>query len=119
MASGDSQRAWFPEMMSELKNTWSHQMTWEECADLCHKMTLFRKLIWKERNIKPARTWCKNCQEYHDSRPPDISIRSMLFALKKIDLHQDAFSLKVSHKRLKKCKYVTDVPLFLGESHGN
>ncbi len=36
-----------------------------------------------------------------------------------LDLHQDAFSLKVSHKRLKKCKYVTDVPLFLRESHGN
>ena len=104
MAAGDSQRAWFPEMISELKNTWSHQMTWEECADLCHQMTLFRKSIWKERNIKPARMWCKNCQEYHDSRPPDISIRSMLFALKKIDaIDQDELArLDKSWKKYRK-----------------
>ncbi len=104
MAAGDSQRAWFPEMMSELKNTWSHQMTWEECADLCHQMTLLRKSIWKERNIKPARMWCKNCQEYHDSRPPDISIRSMLFALKKINVidHDEFARLDKSWKKYRK-----------------
>jgi len=89
MAAGDAQRAWFPEMMSHLKDTWNPQMTWEECAELCNKMTLLRQSIWKKHDIKPARTWCKNCQEYHDSRPLDISIRSMLFSLKKLDLIDD------------------------------
>jgi hypothetical protein len=52
-------------------------------------------------NIKPSRMWCKNCQEYHDSRPPDISIRSMLFALKKIDIidHDELASLDKSWKK--------------------
>ncbi len=89
MAAGDAQRAWFPEMMSYLKDTWNPQMTWEECADLCHQMTLFRQSIWKKRDIKPVKKWCNNCKEYHDSRPPDISIRSILFTLKKLDVIDD------------------------------
>jgi hypothetical protein len=68
---------------------WYDQMSWEECADLCQKMTIFRESIWKNRNIVPARTWRPNCKEYHDSRPPEISIRSMLFALKKIKVIGD------------------------------
>ena len=104
MAAGDSQRAWFPKMLSELKDAWSHQMTWEECANFCHKMTIFRKLIWKERNIKPARTWCNNCQEYHDNRPPDISVRSMLFTLKKLNIidHHEFTKLDKSWKKYRK-----------------
>ncbi len=43
MAAGDAQRAWFPEMMAELKNIWSPQLSWEECAALCQKMTVLRE----------------------------------------------------------------------------
>lgn len=89
MPAGDAQKAWFPEMLSELKITWVSQMSWEECADLCHKMTHFRESIWKNRDIKPAKKWCTNCQEYHDSHPAPISIRSLLFALKKIKAIND------------------------------
>ena len=89
MAAGDAQRAWFPEMMAKLKETWNLQMSWEECADFCQKMIVFRESIWKDQKIKPARTWCSNCQKYHDSRPPKISIRSMLFALKKLNVIDD------------------------------
>ena len=89
MPAGDAERAWFPEMLSELKVKWKPQMSWKECTDLCHKMPRFRESIWKERNIKPAKKWCTNCQEYHDSRPGPISIRSLLFALKKIKVIDD------------------------------
>ncbi len=56
MAAGDAQRAWFPEMMEKLKEAWGPQMSWEECADFCQKMTVFRESIWKDREIKPARS---------------------------------------------------------------
>ena len=104
MAAGDAQRAWFPEMLAELKETWNHQMSWEGCADLSQKMTIFRESIWKNRNIKPARTWCPNCKEYHHSRPPEISIRSMLFALKKINVidHDEFKELDKSWKKYRK-----------------
>ncbi len=75
MAAGDAQRAWFPEMMAELRDIWNSQMSWEECAALSKRMTVFRESIWKKRNIKLARTWCPNFKEYHDSRPTEISIR--------------------------------------------
>ena len=101
MAAGDAQRAWFPEMMSELKKTWNPQMSWEECADLCQKMTFYRESIWNDQKIKPARIWCTNCKQYHDSRPPSISIRSMLFALKKLNVIDDD-ELKALDKSWKK-----------------
>ena len=101
MPAGDSQRTWFPEMLSELTVTWNPQMSWKECTDLCHKMTLFRESIWKNRDIKPAKRWCPNCQEYHDSRPAPISIRSLLFALKKIKAIDDK-KLKALDKSWKK-----------------
>ena len=101
MAAGDAQRAWFPEMMEKLKETWGPQMSWEECADFCQKMTVSRESIWKDREINPARMWCPKCQDYHNSRPPDISIRSMLFALKKLNVIDDN-ELKALDKSWKK-----------------
>lgn len=89
MGRGDAQRAWFPEMLAELRKQWHPQMSWDECTQFCQKMTALRKSIWKERNIKPARMWCPNCRDYHCFRPADISVRSMLFALRKISVIDD------------------------------
>jgi len=104
MPAGDAERSWFPQMLTELKGTWNPQMSWEECADLCRKMTRFRESIWKERNIKPAKKWCPNCQGYHDSRPGPISIRSLLFALKKIKVidNKELTDLDKSWKKYRK-----------------
>ena len=89
MPAGDAQRAWFPEMLSELEQRWYPDMTWDEYVDFCSEMTRMRENIWKKKDIRPAKNWCPNCQEYHDSRPPPISIRSMLFALMKIKILDD------------------------------
>jgi hypothetical protein len=89
MPAGDAQRAWFPEMLSELEQRWYSDMTWSEYIELCVEMTGVRENIWKMRDIKPAKMWCPNCQEYHNSRPPPLSIRSMLFALKKLQIVDD------------------------------
>lgn len=64
-------------------------------------MTKFREQIWDKRNIKPAKNWCPNCEEYHENRPQPITIRSMLFALKKTgSIYDDEF--KVLDKSWKK-----------------
>ncbi len=86
MPAGDAQRAWFPEMLSELEQRWYPDMTWNEYIDFCLEMTRMRENIWKIRDIRPAKMWCPNCQDYHDGRPPPISIRSMFFALKKMKI---------------------------------
>lgn len=89
MASGDSQRAWFPEMLEELGKFWKSDVSWAEVSSFIERMQTMREQIRKERNIKPVRRYCKNCREYHLTEPPRISVRSLFFALKKISIVTD------------------------------
>ena len=89
MAAGDAQRAWFPEMLNDLKEKWNFSMSWEECRGLCDEMTKKRGRIRAEKGIKPVRSWCPNCQGYRNMQPTSISIRSLIFALKKINMIND------------------------------
>jgi hypothetical protein len=84
MPAGDAQRVWFPEMIEELKRSWSRTMSWEEIADLCARMTERRKQIRQERAIQPPKMRCKECGGVLLPRVDvsGISIRSALFALK-------------------------------------
>ena len=93
MASGDAQRAWFPEMTSKLSNKWDEGMSWKQCSVFCATMTKYRKQLRNEKKIKPAMKYCKNCGAYHEIEPLPISIRSMLFALKKISKITRVFNL--------------------------
>ena len=88
MASGDAQRAWFPEMLADLKQRWlSREMTWDELAVLCREMTEQRESIKKLRDIKPFSGTCKACGG--KLVLPSISIRSVLFALRKTGVIED------------------------------
>ena len=95
MPSGDAQRAWFPEMLVRLKSKWKPDLSWKKQISICEEMTRFREQIWNKQGIKPAKTWCSNCKNYHESRPQSITIRSMLFALKKIGVISDAEFKKI------------------------
>ena len=108
MAAGDAQRVWFPEMIESLKDRWTPKMTWSECSEFCEEMTNVRENIRKERNIKPIRFFCKGCQEYHYSSMSPISIRSMLFTLKKIRIISET-KFKTLDKSWKKYKKENDL----------
>ncbi len=82
MSAGDAQRVWLPEMLAELKRTWSRAMTWEELAELCWRMAAKRSSIRQEKGIKPPRMRCPLCGRVSSSDIAGISIRSALFALK-------------------------------------
>jgi hypothetical protein len=83
MASGDTQRSWFPEMLEELNRFWSGDVSWEEIIIFAHHMTEERKQIKKSKNIKPIQNKCRTCGSQLDL--PPISIRSCLFALLRIN----------------------------------
>ena len=83
MPAGDAQRAWFAEMLEDLKSHWSSDMTWEELAVFCHDMTEKRQRIKEARNITPPRMTCKKCGGRMVL--PPVTIRSALFALRKIN----------------------------------
>jgi hypothetical protein len=82
MSAGDAQRVWFPEMLAELKRSWSRAMTWEQLADLCRRMTVKRRSIRQGEGIKPPRRRCPTCGQVSGSDIAGISFRSALFALK-------------------------------------
>ncbi|MFZ3253132.1 MAG: hypothetical protein WA133_02475 [Syntrophales bacterium] len=88
MASGDVQRAWFPEMLADLKQRWlSHEMTWDELVIFCREMTEKRQMIKEAQNINTSWGSCKTCGGKLALGP--ISIRSALFALRKIGVIDD------------------------------
>ncbi len=81
MASGDVQRAWFPEMLKELNRFWSSDVSWNDFAIFARHMTEERTKIKKTKSIKPIQEKCLKCGGQMDLLP--ISIRSCLFALRK------------------------------------
>ncbi len=90
MPAGDAQRVWFPEMIDELKRSWSRAMDWKELAHFCELMTQKRRQIRQERGIQPPKTRCTKCGEVSRSDISGVSIRSALFALKNNGVITDA-----------------------------
>ena len=70
-------------MLEDLKSHWSSDRTWEGLAAFCHDMTEKRQRIKEARNIRPPRMTCKKCGGRLVL--PSVSIRSALFALRKIN----------------------------------
>jgi len=84
MPPGDAQRVWFPEMLDELERFWSSSVTWEELAEFCRRMTELRADIRESRGILPPRRRCPCCGSVSRGDIRGASIRSALFALKKL-----------------------------------
>jgi hypothetical protein len=108
MAAGDAFRAWFPEMIEELKVFWKPDLKWNEVISFCNKMTIYRQEIWKIKNIKAAIITCRKCGESSEMKMPDISPRSLLFTLKKISIIDDE-QLKLLEKSWKKYQKIQNV----------
>lgn len=89
MPQGDAQRSWFPEMLEDLAEKWNPSLSWDECAELCKRMTKRRSAIRKKKGITGPRILCKGCGDLHDMEPLPIGVRSLLFALKKQGLLND------------------------------
>lgn len=84
MPSGDNTRVWFPEMLEELSKMWVPEMTWEEMNEICLHMGAKLSGLRKEKNINirtSIRHSCGSTMELCSK----ISIRSLLFALAKIN----------------------------------
>lgn len=77
-------KAWYKEMLAALQERWHVQLSWTECEVLCAEMTVLRARIQEERGIKPPQMFCRNCQTYHEMKHQDVSVRALLFALKKL-----------------------------------
>jgi|GEM_PF-698761 len=77
-------KAWYKEMLAALQERWHEGMGWTECEALCGELTSLRARIQEDRGIKPPQMFCRNCQAYHEMKNQDVSVRALLFALKKV-----------------------------------
>ena len=84
MASDEIYRAWFPEMLEELKSQWREDIEWSEVTPICHAMTDMREMLRQNKNIKLPLMDCPNCKKKVGFKLAPITIRSLLFALKKV-----------------------------------
>lgn len=89
MPAGDAQRIWFPEMITQLKDEWNQPMPWPEVILFRDHLDAMLQSIRNERHIKPPMIWCKNCQKRHRAAPPKVSVRAMLFALRRFEIEDE------------------------------
>ena len=90
MASGDAQRVWFPEMLNQLRTAWLASMTWDELAAFCQRVTVERRALRASRGIEPPTTRCSRCGAASKSDIRGVTIRSALFALRKMGVVEEA-----------------------------
>ena len=81
--SGGSTRVWFPEMLDELQKQWRKSLNWEDCGLLCERMTEARTKLKLENGLRGPMMHCRHCKVVHEMRLAPITIRSLLFALRK------------------------------------
>jgi hypothetical protein len=89
MAAANSTRSWLPEMLEELERRWSRSLSWEEYSVLCERMTEIRTQLRRERGVKNSRMFCRHCNQVQEMSPYPVTIRSVLFALRKRGLLQE------------------------------
>ena len=58
MASGDSGRTWFPELVDELRASWRPDLSWAAIIDLRERLQAMVEEIIVTRGIKRARVRC-------------------------------------------------------------
>jgi hypothetical protein len=76
-------------MLDELERTWSRSLSWEEYSPICDRMTQIRTQLRQKRGVKGPRMFCRHCKEVHEMIPVPVTIRSVLFALRKRGLLTD------------------------------
>ena len=76
-------------MIEELERRWSRSLSWAEYSELCDRLTEIRAQLRRERGVKNPRMFCRHCNEVHEMIPAPVTIRSVLFGLRKRGLLTD------------------------------
>ncbi len=83
MADPRSNSSWLPEMLEELDRRWSPALPWEQYPPLCDRFTELRLQLRQARGVKNPHLSCRHCGKVHEMLPWPVTIRSILFALRK------------------------------------
>jgi len=71
-------------MLAVLTAAWSPSTTWDELVDLCGRLTHLRTDLRQSRGIQAPLMKCSKCGSVSRGEIKGVSIRSALFALRKV-----------------------------------
>ena len=89
MASGDSGRTWFPELVDELRAAWRSDLDWAAIIALRDQLQAMVEEIIVRRGIKRARVRCLHCGHVGPGAPPVISVRAVILALHRFGIERE------------------------------
>jgi hypothetical protein len=77
-------------MLAVLRAAWSTSTTWDGLVDLCRRLTDLRTSLRQSRGIQAPLVKCSKCGSVSRADIKGVSIRSALFALRKLGAISDA-----------------------------
>ena len=89
MASGDSARTWFPELVDELRASWRPDLNRAAIIGLRDRLQAMVEDIIVRRGIKRARVRCFHCGHVGAGTPPVISVRAVILALHRFGIERE------------------------------
>jgi hypothetical protein len=89
MPQGERSQTWFPELVTELRQSWPRDPTWEAVIDLRHRLQRSLEHILSSRAITPATVRCLHCGHVGPGSPPAISVRALLLALRRFGIEPE------------------------------
>ena len=81
MPAGDSQRVWFPEMLTRLEREWGEAMSFVALIELRDSLDTLLHQIRSERHISSPVFTCPKCGLRGPMAEPQVSVRAMILAL--------------------------------------
>ena len=86
MPSGDSNRTWFPEMVTVLRREWQEAMSFTELVRLRDRLEALLQSIRSERGIHPPLMTCPKCGKKGHAAEPHVSVRAMILSLSRFGI---------------------------------
>ena len=86
MAAGDANRAWFPEIVEELRERWRDDLDTGELISLAACLDASLQQLRSRRRTTTAIIWCPRCNERHRSASPRLSVRAAILATKGLEV---------------------------------
>lgn len=89
MPSGERGQVWYPSVVTLLRAGWNPQMSWPDVVAL--RQTLQAELTdyRSRRGILPPTFRCWKCGSVTPGKPPLISVRALLLALRRFGIESD------------------------------
>lgn len=90
MPSGERSQTWFPEVVTELRQSWQPELPWDAVIALRDQLQDRLDYILRSRGIKQAVVRCR-CGHVGPGRDPRISVRAMLLALRRFSIESEDY----------------------------